>query len=66
MSDQDEELSIKTLKHTFLSGVKLNYLAGGLCGGVVSTLITHPFDLVKLRLAGESSAWEPLKCVGTD
>lgn len=51
MSDHDES----TLEHSFWFGYKLHYLAGGLCGGVVSTLITHPFDLVKLRLAGKYS-----------
>ena len=45
----------------FLSGVKLSHFFGGLCGGVVATLITHPFDLIKLRLAGELIASSNLK-----
>lgn len=35
-----------------LSTFKMYHLVGGLCGGVTATLITHPFDLIKLRLAG--------------
>ena len=38
-----------------LSSFKVSHLVGGLCGGVTSTLITHPFDLIKLRLAGKCS-----------
>ena len=37
----------------FLSAFKMYHLVGGFCGGVVATLITHPFDLIKLRLAGK-------------
>lgn len=37
---------------SFLLGVKYEHLLAGLCGGVFSTLITHPFDLIKLRFAG--------------
>ncbi len=37
---------------TFLSGVQYEHLIAGLTGGVLSTLITHPFDLLKLRFAG--------------
>ena len=41
------------LPHSFLSGVKYQHLVAGLSGGVISTLATHPFDLIKLRFAGE-------------
>jgi solute carrier family 25 folate transporter 32 len=37
---------------SFFSGVKYEHLVAGLSGGVVSTLATHPFDLIKLRFAG--------------
>lgn len=40
------------VSHSFLSGVKYEHLIAGLSGGVVSTLATHPFDLIKLRFAG--------------
>lgn len=37
---------------SFISGIKYEHLVAGIAGGVVSTLLTHPFDLIKLRLAG--------------
>ena len=40
-------------KTSFLSGVKYEHLVSGLSGGVVATLLTHPFDLIKLRFAGK-------------
>lgn len=48
MSNQDASKS-----YSFSSAIRFHHLAGGLCGGVVATLITHPFDLIKLRLAGK-------------
>lgn len=35
-----------------LRHVQLESLAAGLSGGVVSTLVLHPLDLVKIRFAG--------------
>lgn len=32
--------------------VKIGNLIAGLSGGVVSTLVLHPLDLVKIRFAG--------------
>lgn len=32
--------------------VKVGNLVAGLSGGVVSTLVLHPLDLVKIRFAG--------------
>ena len=43
----------QVLRHPFWAGIKYEHLVSGVTGGVVSTLITHPFDLIKLRLAGE-------------
>ena len=37
---------------TILDGIRYEHLVGGLAGGVASTLITHPFDLTKIRFAG--------------
>ena len=37
---------------SFFSLLKYEHLVAGVAGGVTSTLIMHPFDLVKLRLAG--------------
>ncbi|XP_054156498.1 mitochondrial folate transporter/carrier-like isoform X2 [Oppia nitens] len=35
----------------FLSHVKYEHLIAGIAGGVVSTLVLHPLDLLKIRLA---------------
>ena len=40
------------LPPSIFSGVKYEHLVAGLSGGVISTLVTHPFDLIKLRFAG--------------
>jgi len=40
-------------EYSFYSGINVHHLIGGLCGGVVATLVTHPFDLIKIRLAGK-------------
>lgn len=37
---------------TFFDGIRYEHLVAGLAGGVASTLITHPFDLTKIRFAG--------------
>lgn len=34
--------------------VKIENLVAGLSGGVVSTLVLHPLDLVKIRFAGNN------------
>ena len=51
MADPED---LKNRIHSFTSGIRIHHLVGGLCGGVVATLVTHPFDLIKLRLAGKS------------
>lgn len=37
------------------SHVKVENLVAGLSGGVVSTLVLHPLDLVKIRFAGTAT-----------
>jgi solute carrier family 25 folate transporter 32 len=37
---------------SFLSQLRYRHLVAGVAGGVTATLLTHPFDLIKLRLAG--------------
>lgn len=55
---RDVEAETKNaLAYPFLSGVKYQHLVAGLSGGIVSTLATHPFDLIKLRFAGNSNLW---------
>jgi solute carrier family 25 folate transporter 32 len=38
----------------FLSNMRYEHLLAGISGGVASTLILHPLDLIKIRFAGES------------
>ncbi|KAJ8353777.1 hypothetical protein SKAU_G00213440 [Synaphobranchus kaupii] len=44
-------LSIKDSLQRLFSHVKYENLAAGLSGGIVSTLVLHPLDLVKIRFA---------------
>jgi len=39
-----------------LNNFKYEYFVAGISGGVVSTLMLHPLDLIKIRFAGESRA----------
>jgi solute carrier family 25 folate transporter 32 len=39
-------------KITVFSHVKYEHLVAGISGGVASTLILHPLDLIKIRFAG--------------
>lgn len=44
-----------TMKNTFYllySNTKLEHLVAGVSGGVISTAILHPLDLIKVRLQG--------------
>ncbi|XP_063220382.1 solute carrier family 25 member 32 [Bacillus rossius redtenbacheri] len=43
--------SSSTLTTTVLSHVKYEHLIAGISGGVASTLILHPLDLIKIRFA---------------
>ena len=43
---------ITRLAATFRS-VKVEHLMAGVTGGVVSTLVLHPLDLLKIRFAGK-------------
>lgn len=36
------------------AGVRYEHLVAGVSGGVASTLILHPLDLLKIRFAGKS------------
>lgn len=51
-TNRTEKLTMPDLTvSTFLASIRYEYLVAGLTGGVVSTLVTHPFDLIKLRFA---------------
>ena len=39
---------------SFSSQLRYRHLVAGVAGGVTSSLLTHPFDLIKLRLAGKN------------
>ena len=54
-TSRGKTLARRLIDHRFWSGIKHEHLVAGVSGGVVSTLLTHPFDLIKLRLAGEIS-----------
>ena len=49
----DQKIQKVVTSPSFLSGIKYEHLVAGLTGGVTATLITHPFDLLKLRFAGK-------------
>ena len=56
MSDTNSrpETAVRSLSKSFLStlrAVKYEHLLAGVSGGVVSTLILHPLDLLKIRFA---------------
>ena len=36
-----------------LRAVRMEHLMAGITGGVVSTLVLHPLDLLKIRFAGK-------------
>lgn len=40
-------------KTTLFSHIRYEHLVAGFSGGVTSTLILHPLDLIKIRFAGE-------------
>jgi len=42
-------------KFNVFAHVKYEHMVAGVSGGVASTLILHPLDLIKIRFAGESS-----------
>ena len=49
----------------FLSNMRYEHLLAGISGGVASTLILHPLDLIKIRFAGMNLAilllWEGVR-----
>lgn len=44
-----------TRKTTLFSTIRYEHLVAGFSGGVTSTLILHPLDLIKIRFAGTIS-----------
>jgi len=42
---------------SFLSGVRYEHLLAGVSGGVISTCVLHPLDLLKIRFAVNEDQW---------
>lgn len=40
-------------KPTLFSHIRYEHMVAGFSGGVTSTLILHPLDLIKIRFAGK-------------
>lgn len=53
-------LSLTGSLQRLFSHVKIENLIAGLSGGVMSTLVLHPLDLVKIRFAGMCVQPEPM------
>lgn len=49
-------------KLAFLTHVKYEHLLAGISGGVTSTLILHPLDLIKIRFAGKNILYKTALC----
>lgn len=45
-------------KPTLFSHIRYEHLVAGFSGGVTSTLILHPLDLIKIRFAGKYYNWQ--------
>ena len=43
---------------SFLSGVRWEHLAAGVSGGLISTCVLHPLDLLKIRFAVNEDQWK--------
>lgn len=54
LRNQSKTETILTRCRSIISQMRYEHLAAGLTGGVVSTLVLHPLDLLKIRLAGNS------------
>ena len=56
VSKVDTDLLTKFLliKRSLVEGIRYEHLLAGIVGGTLSTLVLHPFDLIKVRFAGAS------------
>ena len=43
---------------SFLSGVRVEHLVAGVSGGLISTCVLHPLDLLKIRFAVNEDQWK--------
>jgi solute carrier family 25 folate transporter 32 len=51
-------------KLSLFSHIKYEHMVAGISGGVTSTLILHPLDLIKIRFAGEFNRHKTLNKKG--
>lgn len=45
--------NVRAGKFSIFSHLKYEHMIAGISGGVTSTLLLHPLDLIKIRFAGE-------------
>ena len=65
MDEQSDAPASPMTLRLFWSGIRYEHLIAGVAGGVVSTLVTHPFDLIKLRFAGKQKVSTVCQCFTT-
>lgn len=53
MSSNKSNSSVPNSKLALFTHVKYEHLIAGVTGGVTSTLLLHPLDLIKIRFAGK-------------
>lgn len=53
MSSTKPPVAVSNGKFKLSSHVKYEHLVAGISGGVTSTIILHPLDLIKIRFAGK-------------
>ena len=54
----DHRSSPRPSPPSFLSGVRWEHLAAGVSGGLISTCVLHPLDLLKIRFAVNEDQWK--------
>ena len=54
--------AFRTRMASYVSHVRYEHLVAGMSGGVASTLILHPLDLIKIRFAGKFRFFSPHSC----
>ena len=47
-----ENIKIPKKKKQWFDNIKYEYMVAGLSGGVISTMVLHPLDLIKIRFQG--------------
>ena len=58
MTTMSSSSSQNSSGRNFLSGIRYEHLVSGISGGVISTCILHPLDLLKIRFAVNEDQWK--------